>query len=126
MVKKKRQETQEEQSRRLIKTAGESGCDESGETFEQAIRKVATANPPKERKSGDMTWYVAYSPLPGPGARAGQGERLERFLDEAGAKKFVKEIATDPKLRIRAGTLPGIHPLITINPDRAQEWLTAL
>jgi hypothetical protein len=60
--------------------------------------------------TSEMPWYVAYSLLPVPGARSDQGERLEWFLDEARAKKFANQIAADPKIRIRAGTMPGIKP----------------
>jgi hypothetical protein len=118
---RKPKETQEEQSRQFMETARELEC-ASGEAFEKAIHEVATAEPPKERKS-EMTWYIAYSLLPVPGARSGQGERLHRFPDEAGAKKFAKQIATDPKLSIRAGTLPGIKPAAEIEPSAIRSWL---
>jgi hypothetical protein len=59
---RKPKETQEEQSRQFMETARELEC-ESGEAFEKAIHEVATAEPPKERKS-EMTWYIAYSLLP--------------------------------------------------------------
>jgi hypothetical protein len=64
--------------------------------------------------TSEMPWYVAYSLLPMPGARADQGECLQQFRDEARAKKFAKQIATDRKLRIRAGTMPGIRPAMQI------------
>jgi hypothetical protein len=121
MAKRKKTESQEEQSPGLIETASKLECDESGGTFEKGIREVATAEPPEEWKS-EMTWYVAYSLLPVAGARADLGERLERFPDEARAKKFAKQIATDPKLRIRAGTLPGIKPAKQITD--LQAWIS--
>jgi hypothetical protein len=123
MAKRKKTESQEEQSRGFTETAGELECDESGGTFEEVIREVATDEPPKERES-EMTWYVAYSLVPLAGARADQGERLQRFPDEARAKKFANQIATDPKLRIRAGTLPGIKPAKQITETDLHAWIS--
>jgi hypothetical protein len=76
----------------------------------------ATPSPPKERKSM-MIWFVAYSL---PSRRKSGGERLEQFADEAAAKEFAKKKA---KMRIRAGTLPGIIPSKQIGPTKIQEWL---
>jgi hypothetical protein len=70
-----------------------------------------------------MTWYVAYSPLRVPGSKLGVGERLEEFAGEAAAKEFAKKKAIDPKMRTRAGTLPGVIPSTQIEPAKIREWL---
>ncbi len=70
-----------------------------------------------------MTWYVAYSELPAPGASSGTGEQLKEFANEEAAKGFVKGKAENPRMRIRAGTLPGISPSIEIGPTDIRSWL---
>jgi hypothetical protein len=46
MPKKKRRDTPEEQSQRFVETARELECDETGKTFERALKVIA---PPKKK-----------------------------------------------------------------------------
>lgn len=39
-----------EQSKRFIEAAREAGCDEDPDAFDKALRKVASAPPPKKPK----------------------------------------------------------------------------
>lgn len=52
MPKKKRRDTQAKQSRRFVETARALEADESGKTFERALRAIAPAKSPVAKVRG--------------------------------------------------------------------------